>query len=81
MRCVEKSPQLQWHNNYHRVPTLRTNNHKESEEWPQYHSVNNRRWMHLKGGSHLRPMASVKERECRVWRSAKDMEYHEYGQS
>ncbi|KAH7687745.1 acetylcholinesterase 3 [Aphelenchoides avenae] len=58
------------------VPTLKTN--KEVDEWPQYHSRNNRRWMHLKGGSHIRPIPASKDKECRVWRTQRDMEYNEY---
>ncbi|KAI1711893.1 carboxylesterase family domain-containing protein [Ditylenchus destructor] len=58
------------------VPTLRTN--KEIDEWPQYHSLNNRRWMQLKGGSHVKPIPAIKEKECQVWRTARDMEYNEY---
>uniref|UniRef100_A0A915D504 Carboxylic ester hydrolase n=1 Tax=Ditylenchus dipsaci TaxID=166011 RepID=A0A915D504_9BILA len=59
------------------VPTLK-NTKAETEEWPQYHSQNNRRWMHLKGGSHIRPIAASKESECKVWRTARDMEYNDY---
>jgi carboxylesterase type B len=31
------------------TPVLRIN--KETEEWPKYHPVTNRRWMHLKGNN------------------------------
>jgi carboxylesterase type B len=58
------------------VPSLRIN--KETEEWPKYHPTKNRRWMHLKGGSHIKPIPAAKERECRVWRAEKEMDYHKY---
>nr|QWT69275.1 acetylcholinesterase 3 [Aphelenchoides besseyi] len=58
------------------TPVLRIN--KETEDWPAYHAVNNRRWMHLKGGSHVRSMLAIKERECKVWRTGREIEYHQY---
>uniref|UniRef100_A0AC35FDY8 Carboxylic ester hydrolase n=1 Tax=Panagrolaimus sp. PS1159 TaxID=55785 RepID=A0AC35FDY8_9BILA len=58
------------------VPRL-TKHHRESPEWPQYKSTN-RKWMHLKGGSHVRPIEGKKDKECRVWRGARDIEYNEY---
>ncbi|KAL7071742.1 hypothetical protein ACQ4LE_009118 [Meloidogyne hapla] len=58
------------------VPSL--SDHREDRlHWPQYHSQNNPRWMHLKS-SHLKPMHANKRSECRIWRAAKDMEYNEY---
>ncbi|CAD5212151.1 unnamed protein product [Bursaphelenchus okinawaensis] len=58
------------------VPTLRTN--KETEEWPRYNPINNKRWMHLKGGSHIRPIPASKERECKLWRAERELSYHKY---
>ncbi|CAK5081449.1 unnamed protein product [Meloidogyne enterolobii] len=54
------------------VPSL--SDHREDRlHWPQYHSQNAPRWMHLKA-----PMHANKRSECRIWRAAKDMEYSEY---
>jgi carboxylesterase type B len=58
------------------VPKL-TKHHRESPEWPEYKSTN-RRWMHLKGGSHVRPIEAKKDKQCKVWRAARDIEYNEY---
>lgn len=58
------------------VPVLRTS--KETEEWPRYDPVNNRKWMHLKGGSHIRPIPSSKEKECKVWRTERELSFNNY---
>lgn len=46
-------------------------------DWPQY-KRNNKKWMHLKGGSHIKPIDAKKKNECSVWRAARDIEYNEY---
>lgn len=63
-------------NNNYRIPKL-SKSKAETVEWPQY-KRNNRKWMHLKGGSHIKPIDAKKKNECSVWRAARDIEYNEY---
>ncbi|KAK0393834.1 hypothetical protein QR680_000423 [Steinernema hermaphroditum] len=51
---------------------------KKSDSWPAYHPIKDRRWMYLRGGSHIRPMLATKAQECSMWRSARDIEYMKY---
>ncbi|VDK35124.1 unnamed protein product, partial [Anisakis simplex] len=55
-----------------RVPHLNEDD-EDGENWPEYLSTN--RWMYLRAGSHLRPIERRKQRECAMWRNAKDIEY------
>ncbi|KAE9550660.1 hypothetical protein FO519_006121 [Halicephalobus sp. NKZ332] len=60
----------------HGIPRL-TKSKGDSVDWPQY-KRNNKKWMHLKGGSHIKPIDAKKKNECSVWRAARDIEYNEY---
>lgn len=51
-------------------------NDNYGEPWPEYHKSN--QWMYLRGGSHIKPIERRKQRECAMWRSAKEIEYYKY---
>uniref|UniRef100_A0A914ZLM9 Carboxylic ester hydrolase n=1 Tax=Parascaris univalens TaxID=6257 RepID=A0A914ZLM9_PARUN len=55
------------------VPHLNDN---YGEPWPEYHKSN--QWMYLRSGSHIKPIERRKQRECAMWRSAKEIEYYKY---
>jgi hypothetical protein len=62
-----------------RCRTPRLKDPKGGEEWPAFSEKNGRRWMYLKGGSHIKPISERKRRECRMWRDVRDVEYQAYG--
>ncbi|MFH4978708.1 hypothetical protein AB6A40_005417 [Gnathostoma spinigerum] len=55
------------------VPRL---SERAGDEWPEFGSTN--KWIYLRGGSHIKPIERRKEKECAMWRSARDLEYEKY---
>uniref|UniRef100_A0A914WY70 Carboxylic ester hydrolase n=1 Tax=Plectus sambesii TaxID=2011161 RepID=A0A914WY70_9BILA len=56
-------------------------NPSKSEIWPQY-TKDNRKWLYLKGGKdEIKAIDHRKETECKMWRSARDIEYQLFVQA